>query len=234
MLPKLPDDLVKDAIWRWLEPRLTRHEGAVRKSSGNLGRALMKLLSGRRNPAKEEVDYVRAEEALMIRAMEKIYAKLELVDQTAKSVLRRELEPIISRAARQRAFEQLRSRYASIAFTTDAYRQAIAVQLDRIADEHPRIMRAVERLPVAIGLKQMASLFGDISLERSQLLARVIRDCVLDQHLGRVEQLAAITESEDYRKAMLVAGDLSSEVYSKTYSPPSLASFPGSSIRSAI
>ena len=61
--PALPGHIVTGEIWRWLEPRRTRFDRAVHKFYGKLGGAVMKLLPGRRDPAREEADYVKAEQA---------------------------------------------------------------------------------------------------------------------------------------------------------------------------
>ena len=62
--PELPGHIVTGEIWRWLEPRRTRFDRAVHKFYGKLGNAVMKWLPGRRDPAKEEADYIKAEAAL--------------------------------------------------------------------------------------------------------------------------------------------------------------------------
>ena len=86
----------------------------------------MKLLPGRRDPAREEADYVKAEQALLTRALEEIYSKLELVERAAKPVLRKELQPVLSGVERQRAFNELHTRLAATPLLTDDYRRAIA------------------------------------------------------------------------------------------------------------
>ncbi|WP_165226177.1 GTPase [Aquisphaera insulae] len=142
--PVLPGHIVTGEIWRWLEPRRTTFDRAVHKFYGKIGGAVMKLIPGRRDPAREEADYVRAEEALLTKALEEIYAKLDLVQRAAKPVLRDELTPVLSGEGRRRAFDELRTRLAATPLLTDAYRAAIAGDLERFEAEHPRMMRAIE------------------------------------------------------------------------------------------
>ena len=267
--PALPGHIVTGEIWRWLEPRRTRFDRAVHKFYGKLGGAVMKLLPGRRDPAKEEADYIQAEQALLTRALEEIYAKLELVERAAKTVIRKELEPVLAGVERQRAFDELHTRLAATPLLTDAYRRAISGELERFEAEHPRTMRAIEwgliataviRPAISIGMfggaelithtalhvgshsviqvaidvaagaagaaggegaiaglatpakNLIANLFAEFYKERAALLARVIHDCVLGQNLERIDRLAALAESEDYRAAVRIAGDLSREL----------------------
>jgi hypothetical protein len=142
--PELPGHIVTGEIWRWLEPRRTRFDRAVHRFYGKVGGAVMKWLPGHRDPVKQEAEYIKAEQALLTRALEEIYAKLELVERAAKPVLRRELEPVLSGTERRRAFDELQSRLAATPLLTDAYRQAIAGELERFEAEHPRMMRAIE------------------------------------------------------------------------------------------
>ena len=229
----------------------------------------MKFLPGRRDPAREEADYVKAEQALLTRALEEIYGKLELVERAAKPVLQKELEPVLSGVERQRAFDELHSRLANTPLLTDAYRRAISGELERFEAEHPRMMRAIEwgliataviRPAISIGMfggaelithtafhvgshsviqvaidvaagtaahaggegaiaglaaparKLIADLFAEFYKERAALLARVIHDCVLGRHLERIDRLAELADSDDYRTAVRVAGDLSREL----------------------
>ena len=171
--PELPGHLVTGEIWRWLEPRRTRFDRAVHKFYGKLGGAVMKLLPGHRDPEKEEADYVKAEQSLLTRALEEIYAKLELVERAGTPVLRRELEPVLSGPERQRAFEELQSRLAATPLLTDAYRRAIAGQLETFEGEHPRMMRAIEwglvataviRPAISIGMFGAADLVAHTAL----------------------------------------------------------------------
>ena len=269
--PVLPGHVVTSEIWRWLEPRRTRFDRAVHRFYGHLGNSVMKLLPGRRDPVEEEADYVKAEQSLLTRALEEIYAKLELVERGAKPVLRRELEPVLSGAERQRAFEELQARLASTPLLSDAYRQSIAGELERFELEHPRMMRAIEwgliataviRPAISIGMfgaadlmahtalhvgshsivqvavdvaagaagaagsegaiaglaaparKLTADLFAAFYRERATLLARVIHDCVLGRHLERIDRLAELAESDDYRTAVRITGDLARELTS--------------------
>jgi hypothetical protein len=138
-----------------------------------LGGAVMKLLPGHRDPEKEEADYVKAEQSLLTRALEEIYEKLELVERAGTPVLRRELEPVLSGPERQRAFEELQSRLATTPLLTEAYRRAIAGQLERFEGEHPRMMRAIEwglvataviRPAISIGMFGAADLVAHTAL----------------------------------------------------------------------
>ncbi len=281
--PALPGHIVTGEIWRWLEPRRTRFDRTVHKFYGKLGGAVMKLLPGRRDPAREEADYVKAEQALLTRALEEIYSKLELVERAAKPVLRKELEPVLSGVERQRAFNELHTRLAATPLLTDGYRRAIAGELERFETEHPKMMRAIEwgliataviRPAISIGMfggaelithtalhvgshsvvqvaidaaagaagaaggegaiaglaaparKLIADLFAKFYKERASLLARVIHDCVLGRHLERIDRLAALAESDDYRTAVRIAGDLSRELAVLGESPPGLAGPP--------
>ncbi|MGO9597847.1 MAG: GTPase [Isosphaeraceae bacterium] len=269
--PALPGHVVTGEIWRWLEPRRTRFDRAIHTFYGKLGGAVMKLLPGHRDPAREEAEYVKAEQALLTRALEEIYAKLELVERAAKPILRNELAPVLSGPERQRAFDELQARLAATPLLTDAYRQAISGELERFEAEHPRMMRAIEwgliataviRPAITIGMfgaadlmahtalhvgshsivqiavdvaagaagaagsegaiaglaaparKLIADLFVEFYKERAALFARVIHDCVLGRHLERIDRLAALADSNDYRTAVRIAGDLSREVSS--------------------
>ena len=171
--PELPGHIVTGEIWRWLGPRRTRFDRAVHRFYGKIGGAVMKLLPGHRDPEKEEADYVKAEQSLLTRALEEIYAKLELVERAGTPVLRRELEPVLSGPERQRAFEELQSRLAATPLLTEAYRRAIAGQLERFEGEHPRMMRAIEwglvataviRPAISIGMFGAADLVAHTAL----------------------------------------------------------------------
>lgn len=74
--------------------------------------------------------------------------------------------------------------------------------------------------------KLIADLFAKFYKERASLLARVIHDCVLGRHLERIDRLAALAESDDYRTAVRIAGDLSRELAVLEESPPGLAGPP--------
>lgn len=171
--PELPGHIVTGEIWRWLEPRRTRFDRAVHRFYGKIGGAVMRLMPGRRDPEKEEADYVKAEQSLLTRALEEIYAKLELVERAGTPVLRRELEPVLSGPERQRAFEELQDRLAATPLLTEAYRRAIAGQLERFEGEHPRMMRAIEwglvataviRPAISIGMFGAADLVAHTAL----------------------------------------------------------------------
>src|SRR4051794_1925215 len=142
--PELPGHIVTGEIWRWLEPRRTRFDRSVHKFYGKLGSAVMKWLPGRRDPAKEEADYVKAEAALVMTTLGEIYTKLELVERTATSVLRSELEPVLAGPERRRAFDEVQARLAATPLLTETYRRAIAGELERFETDHPRMMRAIE------------------------------------------------------------------------------------------
>ncbi len=278
--PALPGHVVTDEIWRWLEPRRTRFDRTVHKFYGKLGGAIMKLLPGRRDPLRDEAEYVQAEEELLTRALEEIYAKLELVGRAAKPVLQKELEPVLSGTERQRAFTELQSRLAATPLLTDDYRRAIGGELERFETEHPRMMRAIEwgliataviRPAISIGMfggaellthtalhvgshsvvqiaidvaagaagaaggegaiaglaaparKLIADLFAEFYKERASLLARVIHDCVLGRHLERIDRLAELGESEDYRASVRLVGDLSRQLAALGTLPPGRA-----------
>jgi hypothetical protein len=269
--PALPGHIVTGEIWRWLEPRRTRFDRAVHKFYGKLGSLVVRLLPGRRDPTRDEADYMSAEQALLTRALEEIYTKLELVERAAKPVLRGELQPVLSGTERQRAFEELQTQIAATPLLTDAYRQAIAAKLERFEADHPRMMRAIEwglvataviRPAISIGMfgaadlmahtafhvgthsivqiavdvaagaagaagsegaiaslatparKLIADLFAEFYRDRAMLLTRVIHECVLGRHLQRIDRLAALAESDDYRDAVRIAGDLSRELAS--------------------
>ena len=158
--PELPGHIVTGEIWRWLEPRRTRFDRAVHKFYGKIGSAVMKLLPGHRDPAKEEADYIKAEQLAADRALEEIYAKLELVERAATPVLRNELEPVLSGPERQRAFDELQARLAATPLLTEAYRRAIAGELERFEAEHPRMMRAIEWGLVATAVIRPAITIG--------------------------------------------------------------------------
>jgi hypothetical protein len=171
--PQLPGHIVTGAIWNWLEPRRTRFDRTVHRFYGKIGNAVMRVLPGRRDPAKEEADYVQAEQALLTRALEEIYAKLELVRRAATPILQQELEPVLSGPERQRAFEELQARLAATPLVSDAYRQAISTELERFENEHPRMMRAIEwgliataviRPAISIGMFGAADLMAHTAL----------------------------------------------------------------------
>jgi hypothetical protein len=142
--PELPGHIVTDEIWRWLEPRRTRFDRAVHRFYGRIGSAVVRLLPGHRDPLDKEAHYVEAEQGQLNRALEEIYAKLELVESTATSVVRRELTPILTGDERQRAFNELRTRLAATPLLTDAYRQSIARELEKFQATNPGMMRAIE------------------------------------------------------------------------------------------
>ncbi len=142
--PELPGHIVTDEIWRWLEPRRTRFDRVVHKFYGRIGTAVVRLLPGHRDPLDKEAQYVEAEQGQLNRALEEIYTKLELVESTATSVVRRELVPILSGDERERAFNELRERLAATPLLTDAYRQSIASELEKFQATNPGMMRAIE------------------------------------------------------------------------------------------
>jgi 50S ribosome-binding GTPase len=142
--PELPGHIVTDEIWRWLEPRRTRFDRVVHKFYGRIGTAVVRLLPGHHDPLDKETHYVEAEQGQLNRALEEIYTKLELVESTATSVVRRELAPILTGRERQRAFNELRERLAATPLLTDAYRQSIACELEKFQATNPRMMRAIE------------------------------------------------------------------------------------------
>ena len=230
----------------------------------------MKLLPGHRDPEKEEADYVKAEQSLLTRR-----PRGDLRQARAGRAGRRRpcsaasSSPVLSGPERQRAFEELQSRLAATPLLTEAYRQAIAGELETFEGEHPRMMRAIEwglvataviRPAISIGMfgaadlvahtalhvgthsvvqvavevaagaagaaggegaiaglaaparKLIADLFAEFYRERAELLARVIHDCVLGRHLERIDRLSELGESEDFKAAFRVAGDLSREL----------------------
>jgi hypothetical protein len=142
--PELPGHIVTDEIWRWLEPRRTRFDRVVHKFYGRIGTAVVRLLPGHRDPLDKEAQYVEAEQGQLNRALEEIYTKLELVESTATSVVRRELVPILTGDERERAFNELRERLAATPLLTDAYRQSIASELEKFQATNPGMMRAIE------------------------------------------------------------------------------------------
>jgi hypothetical protein len=142
--PELPGHIVTDEIWRWLEPRRTRFDRAVHKFYGKLGNAVVRLLPGHRDPAELEAGYIKAEQSHLNRALEEIFAKLEIVESTATPVLRRELAPILAGDQRRRAFDELQARLAATPLLTDAYRQSISLELEAFEAQNPRLMRAIE------------------------------------------------------------------------------------------
>ena len=48
--------------------------------------------------------------------------------------------------------------------------------------------------------KLLADLFAKYYEERATLLARMVHDCVLGRHLERIDRLATLAESDDYRR----------------------------------
>lgn len=60
--------------------------------------------------------------------------------------------------------------------------------------------------------KLIADLFAEFYRERAKLLAGVIDDCVIGRRLDRIERLAAISESDDFKAVYRIAGDLSREL----------------------
>ncbi len=105
---------------------------------------MVRLLPGHRDPLDKEAHYVEAEQGQLNRALEEIYTKLELVESTATSVVRRELAPILTGDERQRAFQELRERLAATPLLTAAYRQSIASELEKFQATNPGMMRAIE------------------------------------------------------------------------------------------
>jgi 50S ribosome-binding GTPase len=142
--PELPGHIVSDEIWRWLSPRRTRFDRAVHKFYGKIGSAVVQLLPGHRDPAELETQYIEAERSQLNRALEEIYAKLEMVEATATSVVRRELAPILTGEERRRAFDELQAGLARTPLLTDDYRRSIARELEHFEAKNPRMMRAIE------------------------------------------------------------------------------------------
>ena len=142
--PELPGHIVSDEIWRWLAPRRTRFDRAVHRFYGKIGSAVVRLLPGHRDPAEQEAGYIEAEQSQLNRALEEIYAKLELVEATATPVVRRELAPILTGEERRRAFDELQAGLARTPLLTEAYRQSIAQELEQFEAKNPRMMRAIE------------------------------------------------------------------------------------------
>jgi hypothetical protein len=60
----------------------------------------------------------------------------------------------------------------------------------------------------------LADLFTKFYEERAALLARMIHDCVLGRHLDRINRLARIHESDDYKRIDLVRQELTRELLS--------------------
>lgn len=142
--PELPSHLVSDEIWRWLSPRRTRFDRAIHRFYGKLGNAVVQLLPGHHEPAELEERYIQAERAQLNRALEDIYAKLELVEATATSVVRRELAPILTGEERSRAFDELKTGLDRTPLLTEAYRAFIAQKLEQFEANNPKMMRAIE------------------------------------------------------------------------------------------
>jgi hypothetical protein len=142
--PELPGHIVSDEIWRWLAPRRTRFDRTVHRFYGRIGTAVVRLLPGYRDPAEQETRYIEAEQSQLNRALEEIYAKLELVEATATPVVRRELAPILTGEERRRAFDELQAGLARTPLLTEAYRQSIAQELEQFEANNPRMMRAIE------------------------------------------------------------------------------------------
>jgi hypothetical protein len=281
--PELPGHIVTGEIWRWLEPRRTRFDRSVHRFYGRIGNAVMRWLPGRRDPAKEEADYIKAEASLVTTALGEIYSKLELLERTATPVLRSELEPVLAGPERRRAFDEVQAQLAATPLLTDTYRQAIAEELERFETEHPRMMRAIEwglvataviRPAISIGMFGAADvathsllhvgthsvgqiffdvaagtaataggegvlaslaapartlitrLFAEFYKERAELLARMIHDCVLGRHLERIGRLALLGESDDFKIAFRLAGELSRELAASDEPLPEVADRP--------
>jgi hypothetical protein len=142
--PELPGHIVSDEIWRWLTPRRTRFDRAVHRFYGRIGSAVVRLLPGHRDPAEQEAGYIEAEQSQLNRALESIYATLELVEATATPVVRRELTPILTGEERRRAFDELQTGLAKTPILTEAYRQTIARKLEQFEASNPTMMRAIE------------------------------------------------------------------------------------------
>ena len=142
--PELPGHIVSDEIWQWLAPRRTRFDRAVHRFYGKIGSAVVRLLPGHRDPAEQEAGYIEAEQSQLNRALEEIYAKLELVEATATPVVRRELAPILTGQERRRAFDELQAGLARTPLLTEAYRQSIAQELEQFEAKNPKMMRAIE------------------------------------------------------------------------------------------
>ncbi len=136
--PELPGHIVSDEIWRWLAPRRTRFDRAVHRFYGRIGSAVVRLLPGHRDPAEQETSYIEAEQSQLNRALEEIYAKLELVEATATPVVRRELAPILTGEERRRAFDELQAGLAGTPLLTEAYRQSIAQELEQFEAREPQ------------------------------------------------------------------------------------------------
>jgi len=172
--PQLPGHVVTSEIWRWLEPRRTRFDRVVHRFYNRIGSAVVSLLPGRKDPALEEADYVQAEQTLLTRALEEIHDKLELVQRAAGPRLQRELDAMLCGAERQRAFDELQAKLAATPLLTQAYREAIARELQRFEAEHPRLMRAIEwglvataviRPAISIGMFGAADIAGHSLLQ---------------------------------------------------------------------
>jgi hypothetical protein len=282
--PELPPHIVSDEIWRWLEPRRTAFDRTVHKFYGKIGKAVVRLFPGHRAPKELEERYIEAEHAQLNRALEEIYAKLELVEATATPVVRRELAPILSGDERLRAFDELQAGLAKTPLLTQAYRDFIAQRLETFESNNPRMMRAIEWGLVAtavirpaitlcmfggadlaahtalhVGSHSMAQIFVDLAAgtavtvggegtiaglsspakklladlfaryyqERAALLASMIHDCVLGRHLERIDRLARMAESDEYKVAHRIAADLSRELAALEDAAPDSASTTG-------
>ena len=267
--PELPGHIVGDVIWQWLEPRRTWFDRKVHDVYGKIGKAVVRILPGRREPAEEEAAFIEAEKTQWTRALENVYHELEMVHQVGTPALRQELQPLIAGDQRRRAFEELHQRLDATPLATDAYRRAIALRLERFEAEHPRMMRAIEwglvataviRPAITIGMfgaadvaahgvlqlgthsigqiffdvaagsamtaggegafaklggpaqKLIADLFAEFYRERAELLAGVLNDCVIGRRLDRIERLAAVTETDDFKAVYRIAGELSREL----------------------
>jgi len=158
--PRLPGHIVYNEIWKWLEPRRTWFDRTIHGAYNSLGRAVIRWLPGTVSPEEQEARYVEDERALLFQALERVYDELEDVHHAGADWLRRELEPMIAGAQRQRAFDLLRDRLAAAPLATAEYGRAIAARLERFQSEHPMMMRTIEWGLVATAVLRPAITIG--------------------------------------------------------------------------
>ncbi len=167
--PELPTKVVIDEIWKWLEPRRTSFDrtihqgygyltGGIRKVWGSAGKVLP-WLPWTGDPESFERDFIKAERAMLEKALGEMYEKLDRAMEV-DPILGRELAPALTGEERARAYEELSRRHEQMPLLTDHYRRSVADRMDRFAAENPAMVKAVRWSLVATAVIRPAITIG--------------------------------------------------------------------------
>lgn len=158
--PHLPNHVVMDEIWRWLDPQRMVWERTIHRAYARFGQLLFSLRPGHRSPAEREADFIRAEGEMLSRALEEVFRRLELVHRGANPILQQELGAVLKGRERQKAFDDLRGRHGQMTLLTDSYRRFVADRLNGFARENPVLVKTIKWGLVATAIIRPAITLG--------------------------------------------------------------------------